>query len=35
MKNYVGLDVSLTNCAGCVLQEDGTRVFEGVRRSQP
>ncbi|CUK01918.1 Transposase IS116/IS110/IS902 family protein [Ruegeria denitrificans] len=35
MKNYVGLDVSLTNCAVCVLQEDGTRVFEGECSTDP
>lgn len=28
MKSYVGLDVSQTCCAVCVLHEDGTRVFE-------
>ncbi|WP_170573483.1 hypothetical protein [Ruegeria atlantica] len=35
MKNFVGLDVSPTNCAVCVLQEDGTRVFEGECSTDP
>ena len=30
MKRYVGLDVSQDNCAMCILEEDGTRVFEGT-----
>ncbi|WP_171230961.1 hypothetical protein [Ruegeria sp. HKCCA6707] len=35
MNNYVGLDVSLTNCPDCVLQEDGTRGFEGECSTDP
>lgn len=35
MKRYVGLDVSQKECAVCILNEDGTSVFEGVCPTDP
>ena len=35
MKRYVGLDVSQDSCAMCILEEDGTRVFEGTCATDP
>lgn len=35
MKNYIGLDVSQTSCAICILREDGSRVFEGECSTDP
>ena len=35
MKRYVGLDVSQDECAICILNEDGTRLYEGTCRTDP
>ena len=35
MDTFVGLDVSLRETSVCVLDEDGTRVFEGKVASEP
>lgn len=35
MKCAVGLDVSQYECAMCILNEDGTRVFEGTCATDP
>lgn len=35
MERYVGLDVSLDECAVCVLSEDGTRMYEGSCQTDP
>ena len=35
MKRYVGLDVSQEDCAVCILDQDGTMVFEGSCPTDP
>jgi len=35
MKRYVGLDVSQDSCAVCVLEDDGTLLFEGACATDP
>ncbi|MDJ0826175.1 MAG: IS110 family transposase [Rhodobacter sp.] len=35
MKRYVGLDVSQDSCAICILEEDGTLLFEGASETDP
>lgn len=35
MKRYVGSDVSLDECAVCILKEDGTGIFEGSCATNP
>ena len=35
MGTFVGLDVSLKETSVCILDQDGTRVFEGKVASEP
>jgi hypothetical protein len=35
MGTFVGLDVSLNETSVCILDQDGTRVFEGKVASEP
>jgi hypothetical protein len=35
METFVGLDVSLGETTVCILDKDGTRIFEGKVASKP
>ena len=35
MKRFVGLDVSQDSCAVCILEDDGTKLFEGDCATDP
>ena len=35
METFVGLDVSLGETSVCILDKDGTRIFEGKVASEP
>lgn len=35
MKRFVGLDVSQESCTFCILEDDGTKVFEGDCATEP
>ena len=35
MKHYVGLDVSLKETAVCVIDEEGSRIWQGKCASTP